>query len=42
VDRARPGRDLVDGYDLPLSATALEKIAWTGDPPYRAMLAFSR
>jgi hypothetical protein len=36
------GETWVDGYDVPLSATALERIAWTGDPPYRAMLAFSR
>lgn len=35
------GESWVDAYDVPLSAENLDRIAWTGDPPYRAMLAFA-
>jgi hypothetical protein len=34
------GESWVDGYHLPLSADALDKIAWTGEPAARAMLVF--
>jgi hypothetical protein len=34
------GESWVDGYHLPLSTQALDKIAWTGEPPARAMLLF--
>jgi predicted double-glycine peptidase len=34
------GESWVDGYHLPLAAEALDKIAWTGEPPARAMLVF--
>lgn len=36
------GESWLDAYDVPLSAAALDQIAWTGEPPYRAMLAFTR
>ncbi len=36
------GESWLDAYDVPLSADALNRIAWTGDPPYRAMLSFIR
>jgi len=35
------GESWLDAYDVPLSADALDQIAWTGQPPYRAMLSFS-
>jgi len=35
------GESWVDGYDVPLSADALDRIAWTGEPRYRAMLSFT-
>ena len=35
------GESWVDAYDVPLSAAALDQIAWTGDPRYRAMLTFT-
>lgn len=35
------GESWLDGYDVPLSPSALDRIAWTGEPRYRAMLAFS-
>jgi hypothetical protein len=34
------GESWVDGYQLPLPADALDKIAWTGEPPARAVLVF--
>jgi hypothetical protein len=34
------GESWLDAYDVPLSADALNQIAWTGEPPYRAMLSF--
>lgn len=36
------GESWVDAYDVPLSPDALDKISWTGEPPYRAMVSFSR
>lgn len=34
------GESWADAYDLPLSAAALDRIAWTGEPACRAMLTF--
>lgn len=34
------GESWVDAYDVPLSAAALDQIAWTGHPAYRSMLSF--
>ncbi len=36
------GESWLDAYDVPLSADALDRIAWTGEPRYRAMLTFGR
>jgi hypothetical protein len=36
------GESWLDAYDVPLPAEALDQIAWTGEPPYRAMISFSR
>ena len=36
------GESWVDAYDVPYPADALDRIAWTGQPPVRAMLTFSR
>jgi len=35
------GESWVDAYDVPLTADALDRLAWTGDPPVRAMLTFT-
>lgn len=35
------GESWVDSYDLPLPPSALDQIAWTGSPRYRAMLTFN-
>ena len=35
------GESWLDGYDVPLRPEALDRIAWTGNPPVRAMLAFA-
>ena len=35
------GESWVDAYDVPLAPEALDKIAWTGTPPVRAMLTFA-
>jgi hypothetical protein len=34
------GESWVDAYNVPVTADALDKIAWTGDPAVRAMLTF--
>jgi predicted double-glycine peptidase len=34
------GESWVDGHDVPYPAGALDRIAWTGQPPVRAMLTF--
>jgi hypothetical protein len=36
------GESWVDGYDVPYPAGGLDRIAWTGQPPIRAMLTFTR
>lgn len=36
------GESWVDAYDVPLAGGALDRIAWTGEPAYRAMLAFTQ
>lgn len=36
------GESWVDGYDVPYPAASLDRIAWTGHPPVRAMLTFTR
>jgi predicted double-glycine peptidase len=35
------GESWVDGYDVPYPAASLDRIAWTGHPPVRAMLTFT-
>jgi len=35
------GESWVDAYNVPLTADALDKIAWTGTPAVRAMLTFT-
>ncbi|MBR7834296.1 peptidase C39 family protein [Actinospica durhamensis] len=35
------GESWLDGYDVPLAPEALDRIAWTGNPPVRAMLTFA-
>jgi peptide/nickel transport system ATP-binding protein len=36
------GESWVDGYDVPYPADALDRIAWSDQPPSRAMLTFTR
>ena len=36
------GETWVDGYDVPYPAEGLDRIAWTDQPPARAMLTFTR
>ena len=35
------GESRADAYHVPVTADALDKIAWTGDPAVRAMVAFT-
>jgi predicted double-glycine peptidase len=36
------GETWVDGYDVPYPAEGFDRIAWTDQPPARAMLTFTR